>query len=192
MMTTTGLLSLSVHEALTFEGTEIALNPDILGDLQGNARQSKLGNISSSVSVKSSGVTHTIRSTSNDSSDHPEDDGIFVSSPMSRSTSRRKLEVGDMIEIQVWDPISVKEKPARPPQPQRNSSPSASLQYSVDSSQHGSGGKSERESNGSDHKEAAVPTVSSAHHMRNVRVFRTSRSVALVKVMLTRFNRYLI
>ena len=83
----TGLLSLNVHDSLTFDGAELCLHPDLLvvpGDVvvssQLTAGSRKIDDTRSSGATTSSGNT-TAASTS------------------------MGLSVGDMIEIRVWDPL---------------------------------------------------------------------------------------
>ena len=114
-MWTTGLVSLSIHEALTFEGVEIALNPDLFNDTQ---RQNVVGRPLGNSSITSSTIQKPQHHRTNSDSlvaDFPSDDSklddgkppILNSSSFSTapSLSNRRLEVGDMIEIRVWDPL---------------------------------------------------------------------------------------
>lgn len=82
-MVSTGLVSLNIHEPLTFEGTEIVLHPDLF---------------SSTPDVNSSFST-TGRFGSTRLSIVP------TASSEDKSASDRPLQVGDMIEVRVWDPL---------------------------------------------------------------------------------------
>ena len=90
-MLTTGLLSLNIHEALTFEGAELCLHPDLFVDQEpgsGNNSQQTRGT-------------------------HSKDDGKTGSTAASQAALQQQpslssspgLTVGDMIEIRVWDPF---------------------------------------------------------------------------------------
>lgn len=99
-MLTSGLISLNVHEALAFDGTEICLHPDIFntpganpggGDQHGSTLHSlSLGSV-----TKHSGHNASLH-----------DDNTAP------APSNKKLEVGDMIEIRVWDPTPSQHKSA--------------------------------------------------------------------------------
>ena len=81
-MLTTGLLSLNVHDSLTFDGTELCLNPDLF-QITEHAASQKTNNTSgigaSSIGSGNSGGTSNISSTG--------------------------LSVGDMVELRIWDPL---------------------------------------------------------------------------------------
>lgn len=117
-MWTTGLVSLSIHEALTFEGVEIAINPNAC--------------ISSAPTVpkprhQRTGSDSLVAVPSDDSKtdDKPLNSASFSTA---NSESNRPLEVGDMIDIRVWDPLPSTQKTA--PQ-KRRSSPPASKDPSI-------------------------------------------------------------
>ena len=83
----TGLLSLNVHDSLTFDGAELCLHPDLLvvpGDVvissQQTAGSRKIDDGRSSGATTSSGNT-------------------------TAASTMMGLSVGDMIEIRVWDPL---------------------------------------------------------------------------------------
>lgn len=116
-MWTTGLVSLSIHEALTFDGVEIALNPDLFSD-PSPSRQSVVGRPLGNASIASSAVQNSLhRRTGSDSlvavpsDDTKTDDDakppIVNSASFSTANSfpNKRLEVGDMIEIRVWDQL---------------------------------------------------------------------------------------
>lgn len=166
-MLTTGLVSLNVHEALTFEGTEIVLHPDLFapdvhstvsignsGRAGSNIRPSpSTATAASSVAASAPGsVTNSVNPQIPTSSDVSKDGGqaqaphattqsqnqqqsqqqlqqqtqqqqrggnaTVTPAPSSdkmsytgnSTTSSNRLEVGDMIEIRVWDPIPAKER----------------------------------------------------------------------------------
>ena len=87
-MLTTGLLSLNVHEALTFEGAELCLHPDLFVSAPGSANNS-------------------LQTRNNQSSQKASDDGKHGASSVGSGTNQVQgsapLAVGDMIEIRVWD-----------------------------------------------------------------------------------------
>ena len=138
-MFTTGLVSLGIHEALTFDGIEIALHPDLFCDPGASGRHNIVGRSTGSATVTSitSSATNTLQKPhhlrSNSDLIAPDDlkadDGrppilntaSFSTAP---SLSNRRLEVGDMIEIRVWDPLPGSEKTS--PQALKRRSPPAS------------------------------------------------------------------
>lgn len=148
-MWTTGLVSLSIHEALAFgEGVEIALNPDLFNDA-GPSRERLavprgLGN--SSIASSTMKKPHHQRAGSDSilavpSEESKTDDGkppILNSASFSTANSapNRRLEVGDMINIRVWDPLPNSAKNS--PQALKRRSPPASK----DTSRAGSGSNS--------------------------------------------------
>jgi len=119
-MWTTGLVSLSIHEALTFEGVEIALNPDLFND-HSPPRQNLLGRSLGNSSIASSAIQKPHHQRAVSLSDSipiaalPSDDSRIdegkppiqnsASFSTANSLSNRRLEVGDFIEIRVWDPL---------------------------------------------------------------------------------------
>ncbi len=84
-MLTTGILSLNVHDSLTFDGTEICLNPDLFATTEhaGGGGSSQKANVAG-IGAASIGSGNSA-GTSNISS--------------------AGLSVGDTIEIRVWDPL---------------------------------------------------------------------------------------
>lgn len=101
-----GLLSLNVHEPLTFEGTEICLHPDIF---QSSATTIGGGDGSSTVGPSS---RQSVSSLTNNGA-IPSNINASASSCCSADGSsltlqqdNRLLQVGDMIEILVWDPLT--------------------------------------------------------------------------------------
>lgn len=147
-MRTTGLVSLSIHEALTFgktDGTEtiIALHPDLFSD-QSSIKQNVLGR---SVGSTSTALQKTQHHRNNSDSlaltcdAGKTEDGRppimnSTSFPSAPSVSNRYLQVGDMIEIRVWDPLPGSSK-STPPSLTRRSPPA-----SKDTSRVGSGSNS--------------------------------------------------
>lgn len=84
-MLTTGILSLNVHDSLTFDGTEICLNPDLFASTEhagggGSSQKASVAGIgAASIGSGNSAGTSNVSSTG--------------------------LSVGDTIEIRVWDPL---------------------------------------------------------------------------------------
>lgn len=109
-MLTTGLLSLSIHEPLTLDGIEIALHPDLFED-----RRRPSGISISSIKAGQSGGqggASIHRSTPGDS--QPLSSQYLEIKPTltdesntmaSTANPRRRFEVGNMLEIRVWDAI---------------------------------------------------------------------------------------
>jgi len=122
-MLMTGLVSLNVHEALTFEGTEICLHPDLFapstadantvaGGSSANTRHSVLGGGGGS-SSKDGRLSLVATASSEDKM------STTAASVVSQSTTAataananatatatpRLLQAGDMVEIRVWDPL---------------------------------------------------------------------------------------
>jgi hypothetical protein len=86
-MLTTGLLSLNIHEALTFDGTELCLHPDSFVSEPGSSNNSQ----------------QTRAALSQKNPDDPK--GGTPSGSLAGAQSVSPLAVGDMIEIRVWDPL---------------------------------------------------------------------------------------
>lgn len=84
-MLTTGILSLNIHDSLTFDGTEICLNPDLFSATEhaGGGGSSQKANVAG-IGTSSIGSGNSV-GTSN--------------------VSSSGLSVGDTIEIRVWDPL---------------------------------------------------------------------------------------
>ncbi|GAX20970.1 hypothetical protein FisN_1Lh364 [Fistulifera solaris] len=87
-MLTSGLISLNVHEALAFDGTEICVHPDIFNTP--GANQDPHGAALHTLSMGSNSK-NSANNASHDDSAAP-------------ASSYRKLEVGDLIEVRIWDP----------------------------------------------------------------------------------------
>jgi hypothetical protein len=87
-MLTSGLISLNVHEALAFDGTEICVHPDIFNTP--GANQDPHGSALHTLSMGSNSK-NSANNASHDDSTVP-------------ASSYRKLEVGDLIEVRIWDP----------------------------------------------------------------------------------------
>ena len=113
----TGLVSLSIHEALTFDGVEIALNPDLFSD-PSPSRQNVVGRPLGNASIASSAKQNPLhRRTNSDSlvavpsDDTKTDDDVkppivnSASFSTTNSIPSKRLEVGDMIEVRVWDQL---------------------------------------------------------------------------------------
>lgn len=101
IMLMTGLVSLNVHEALTFEGTEICLHPDIFNN-SGDGASYNAPTVSGSArhSVMSVGKDARINSAQAASSEDKPSSQVGPISPQGKT-----LRVGDMIEVRVWDPL---------------------------------------------------------------------------------------
>ena len=158
-MLTTGLVSLNVHEALTFDGTEIVLHPDLFAS-DGLSTVNSIGTTTSrhpsnirpasSTGVSSSGSTAipgvgsssigqvateaskdgsqpvTAAASSLQPSQQQQGAPILTTTPSSETgkltwgtggasiMSQRRLEVGDMIEIRVWDPTPMRDRHQSP------------------------------------------------------------------------------
>jgi len=121
-MVTTGLLSLNVHEALTFEGTELCLHPDLFsgttdapsyhGAVVGGGSRLSTTTTNSSNKLPLAATTATLSSE--------------MLTPVASTLSESKtLQVGDMVEIRVWDPLP-KGGAASPQHHQHTSGASAS------------------------------------------------------------------
>ena len=83
-MLTTDILSLNVHDSLTFDGTELCLNPDLFrADERGGGSSQKTNPVGIGSSSTSSGN----------------------STGTSTNASSTGMSVGDIIEIRVWDPL---------------------------------------------------------------------------------------
>jgi len=81
-MLTTGILSLNIHDSLTFEGIEICLNPDLFtSELCAGSQKNNRGTGTGAESTASGNST---------SASH---------------VSTTTMSVGDIIEIRVWDPL---------------------------------------------------------------------------------------
>ena len=163
-MLTTGLVSLNVHEALTFDGTEIVLHPDLFatdglstvnsigtstGRHTSNIRPTSSAGVSSSGSAvvgavtgagtigqgtdaskdgSQSGTAAAAAASSSQQPSQPQPGAAsLTATPSSEGgklawgatggasiASQRRLEVGDMIEIRVWDPAPLRERHQSP------------------------------------------------------------------------------
>ena len=132
-MLTTGLLSLSVHEALTFDGTEIVLHPDLFVD----PRRISTGVSGSPVITAPAGgqgILPLHRSASSDNSlphhaphldiksSYPDDVKQGSTYP-SGANIRRRIEKGNMLEIRVWDALPGAKRSMSPPSSARRTLP---------------------------------------------------------------------
>ena len=133
-MLTSGLVSLNVHEPLTFEGTEICLHPDLFtpaaATATGTNTRSNYQTQQQPTEIYPSASFPTVASSSQQPTIQPfpsvslENGGGEVSSGASGATTvaaasstvtaigtsvppKHLLQVGDMIEIRVWDPIQM-------------------------------------------------------------------------------------
>lgn len=124
---TTGLVSLSVHDSLTFEGVEIAINPELFTNKGGtsnvvstlHSRDSSFASVSVSVSTPfptvpppsplisspmssqdDSAASHSLRGESIISG---AGSGSLSGSGMHSPKINATIQAGDMIEIKVWD-----------------------------------------------------------------------------------------
>jgi hypothetical protein len=88
-MLTTGLLSLNIHEALTFDGTELCLHPDLFVSEPGSSNNSQ----------------QTRATLAQKNPDEPKGGTPTGSLAGAQPQSVAPLVVGDMIEIRVWDPL---------------------------------------------------------------------------------------
>jgi hypothetical protein len=167
-MWTTGLVSLSVHEALTFDGVEIALHPDLFSD-PNHPRQGVVGRPIGNASIGSSVIQNPLhRRTGSDSlvavpSDDNKTDSdvkppIVNSASFSTTNSfpSKRLEVGDMIEIRVWDQLPGSTKGS--PQTLKRRSPPTSK----DVSRGGSGSNSVIEGPGTRKTSSTSKTLEAA------------------------------
>jgi Vacuolar membrane-associated protein Iml1 len=96
-MVTTGLVSLNVHEALSFDGTPICLHPDLF---------STVGDLPS----YHSGTTTVVAANRGKDSRLPLNSTMSSEDTAGRiystlSDNNKGLQVGDMLEIRVWDPL---------------------------------------------------------------------------------------
>jgi len=114
---TTGLLSLNVHEPLTFNGTKVALHPELFssfGPMVASALKEKIKK-QEEMQLEQKSLKSNHRAFSGDSKqtvlDNTERVNQFVESASIGSpkptiqTNIPLIQVGDFIEIRVWDPI---------------------------------------------------------------------------------------
>jgi hypothetical protein len=98
-MWTTGLLTLNIHDSLTFEGTELCLNPDLFSTDHGSQRTRAAPHghhEDANRGVGGFGIGLSASSNSGHTGGVPPQPG--PPPPLS-------LAVGDMVEIRVWDPL---------------------------------------------------------------------------------------
>lgn len=113
-MWTTGLLSLNIHDSLTFDGTELCLNPDLFSttDYHGSQQQQQHPRPTNTTST----TTHGHHDDNNNRGVGGFGIGLSTSSTggggsssfqqqQGWSSSAMQLAVGDMVEIRVWDPL---------------------------------------------------------------------------------------
>ena len=95
-MLMTGLLSLNVHDSLTFEGTELCLHPDLFptGEI-----------LATSGSQQTRSTAHNVKSNNGDDPSKASAGGASTGSGDQTAAGSVGVSVGDMIEIRVWDPL---------------------------------------------------------------------------------------
>lgn len=116
-LTTSELISLNIHDSFTFEGVEIAINPDIFNPISAiHARESgyhtRDSSHASSVMASSSVLNATF---------HPAVDVVEHTAP--NIIPAAPLKGGDVIEIRVWDRIEKKEYQSNSTPNRKNSDP---------------------------------------------------------------------
>ena len=96
----TSLLSLTIHDSLTFDGTELCLHPDLFAItndvLATSQRGTSTPNINSRKASQDDPASGKGSGTNTSSS---------INSGNTTAASSMGLAVGDMIEIRVWDPL---------------------------------------------------------------------------------------
>lgn len=102
---TTGLLSLSVHEPLTFNGTEIALHPDLFANYFSFQQQQPGLECAPLFSSAKSSIDSAVFPTPNVASDIDYADGASTQTGEAQRKRKCMLEPGDLIEIRVWDTV---------------------------------------------------------------------------------------
>ncbi|MGK3737325.1 MAG: hypothetical protein ACI90V_004170 [Bacillariaceae sp.] len=90
IMLTTGILSLNIHDSLTFEGIELCLNPDLFTIASEQCSGSSVKNTRGTTGAVGTGTESTASGNSTNSASH---------------ISTTTISVGDIIEIRVWDPL---------------------------------------------------------------------------------------
>lgn len=152
-MLTTGLVSLNVHEALTFDGTEIVLHPDLFASdglstvnsigtttsrhpsnirpaasTGGSAAIAGVGSIGQVATEASKDAPQLATAIASSQQPPPQQQGtpLLTTTPSAEAgkltwgtggasiMSQRRLEVGDMIEIRVWDPTPMRDRHQSP------------------------------------------------------------------------------
>jgi hypothetical protein len=96
-MVTSGIVPLNVHDALTFDGVEICLHPDLFSPVaEAPSYHSASTAMGNTVRIGKVQISNTMSS----------EDNLKISPAMAPSNQAAKvLKVGDMIEIRVWDPL---------------------------------------------------------------------------------------
>jgi hypothetical protein len=96
-MVTSGIVPLNVHDALTFEGVEICLHPDLFSPVaEAPSYHSASTTMGNTVRIGKVQISNTMSSEEN----------LKISPGMAPNNQAAKvLKVGDMIEIRVWDPL---------------------------------------------------------------------------------------
>ena len=85
-MLTTGILSLNIHDSLTFDGTELCLNPDLFTTAEHGGGSGSVVQKTNSAGIGASSIgSGNSAGTSN--------------------VSSTGMSIGDIIEIRVWDPL---------------------------------------------------------------------------------------
>jgi hypothetical protein len=90
-MLTTGLLTLNIHDSLTFDGTELCLHPDLFSSTETSA-------------AAASGLQQTRKSDDKGGGGSAASTASGTTAPQ-QASPKNGLSVGDMIEIRVWDPL---------------------------------------------------------------------------------------
>lgn len=113
MSSTTGILSLSVHEAFdqTFDGCEIALHPSLFAAAASSASNTAPNSASASITAGDDGDSSALLNTpvsltKGKSAAVASSSVVAAASQKGKQTQQSKigLDVGDMIEIRVWTP----------------------------------------------------------------------------------------
>lgn len=116
MVLSSGPVSLNIHEALTFDGAEICLHPDLFStasnNTNGHVTIATNTNVTSG-NINSSGISSVQPILMNRSHSLDEKPGLISRTSVgigvtNKNTTLNKslLKVGDMIEIRVWDAIT--------------------------------------------------------------------------------------
>jgi hypothetical protein len=125
-MVATGLLSLNVHEALNFDGTPICLHPDLFSNTSTDIQSyhtSTTNTVAGSMATTVVAGNHRFMNKSslqmNATMSSDEGGGTIatnivkgngvLSSTSNLSTENKGVQVGDIIEIRVWDPLKTQQ-----------------------------------------------------------------------------------
>lgn len=147
----TGLLSLNIHDSLTFDGSELCLHPDLfsiptdigVGNMSSQSQQASAPPPSHHPSQQSQSQTHVRRRSNEEllgaASTHTAgNSNVSTTSGTTGSnqstvppTSSAGLAVGDIIEIRVWDPLPKEQALLRSPGGAASSSSGSTLRKSM-------------------------------------------------------------